>query len=943
MNARGVRWVLVVLAVQATALAGEAWWAEGEAWRAQHGCRGADRPPFGSRGECLGSGWGGQKGHYVVYGFRLAAPLAAARLHIRYARGGPGDSRFEVVVDGRTVEARAAFKSTSGWGHLRDDEWAWRSFPLGALAAGRHELRLASLSDRNNTNLDGFFLASGAFRPPDTRAAIERAPRLAIRAAHRPITELVDRALTLEDFAPMHRDIYYSDEEVALPSPADARRQGLATVDVDGRPCTVVEVNGRTRGVVAYYGADAPAAHIAKAVGDTAAIAALAPRYPKDFVATLLKSRSDVLGRKVLRRKSDPSFEGCAGFLPDVAGYTFLSTEQSRDVLAVDTDGRIGPLHAPYGPKRIPSAWFDPRDHLPPHEPTAAKRGLVGGWLPAIDYGFHDADAKLGWEEIAFVVPSPRSVKRLVLYVYLRQSKPDGSVQRQYFCATAGKATPIAAAEFFARLLAFRNHWQVVLGDAMAVDVPEPRLDDASRASLARAFITYEGDAPCYGVGQYGHPQHDTFPPTTLSMANACIEWGLLDRARRYLDHYLDHVVKPDGTFAYYGPAVSEYGQMLDVVARFARRTGDAAWLRRQWPKAHAIASHLLALRRQSQAKHPKGSLRHGLVFGSPEADTRKQVDYYYSGDAWTWRGWAELGRVAAEMGDAAMKRRGRELLAECHAYRADVEASIARSIVRTTQPPFVPPVAGYQPPFKTMTQDRFASYTNYRYWIEMLSAGFLRPEWHDAIIAYRLEHGGELLGTTRFSGHLDDWPFAGYSYGLLLRDRVRHFLLGLYGDLALHRMHGTFTAYEQVAIADINHRPYRADYCVPAQLVTPLLVRWMLVFEEPDADVLWLCRATPRRWLAKGRRIAVRGATTRWGPVSFAVEPQADGSIRATIELPRANLPAELRLRLRTPGAKPIREVTLNGKPHADVDAEGEFVRIARPRAETLRIVVAY
>ena len=33
------------------------------------------------------------------------------------------------------------------------------------------------------------------------------------------------------------------------------------------------------------------------------------------------------------------------------------------------------------------------------------------------------------------------------------------------------------------------------------------------------------------------------------------------------------------------------------------------------------------------------------------------------------------------------------------------------------------------------MTQDRFASYTNYRYWPEMLSAGFLRPEWADAII----------------------------------------------------------------------------------------------------------------------------------------------------------------------------------------------------------------
>jgi hypothetical protein len=288
------------------------------------------------------------------------------------------------------------------------------------------------------------------------------------------------------------------------------------------------------------------------------------------------------------------------------------------------------------------------------------------------------------------------------------------------------------------------------------------------------------------------------------------------------------------------------------------------------------------------------------------------------------------------------MKRRGRELLTECDAYHKDIEASIAKSVVATTKPVFVPPVAGFGKPFERMTQDRFASYTNYRYWLEMVSAGFLRPEWHDAIIAYRVRHGGELLGTTRFSGHLDDWPFAGYAYGILLRDRVRPYLLGFYGDLAMHRMRGTFSGYEQVAIRGIAHRPYMADYCVPAQLVAPLMARWMLVFEERDADVLWLCRATPRRWLAPGKGIAVRRAPTRWGLVSFAVTPLAD-RVEATVELPRANFPAELRLRLRLPDGRRIDRVTLNGKPHADVDAKGGFIRIVSPKARTLRLDVRF
>jgi len=241
------------------------------------------------------------------------------------------------------------------------------------------------------------------------------------------------------------------------------------------------------------------------------------------------------------------------------------------------------------------------------------------------------------------------------------------------------------------------------------------------------------------------------------------------------------------------------------------------------------------------------------------------------------------------------------------------------------------------------MTQDRFASYTNYRYWIEMLSSGYLPPEWQDAIIDYRVAHGGELLGTTRFQGHLDDWPYAGYAYGLMLRDRVRHYLLGFYGDLAMHRMRGTFTAYEQSSIRGPAKRSYMADYCVPAQLVTPLLAKWMLVFEERDADVLWLCRATPRRWLGPDGSITVRRAATRWGPVDFTITPRGDGPLSAQIELPRADFPAEIRLRLRVPNAQPIRHVVLNGGPHGDIDAEGDYVRIVRPSQRTLRLEVHY
>jgi hypothetical protein len=729
-----------------------------------------------------------------------------------------------------------------------------------------------------------------------------------------------------------------------------------AIVLTGGHRIAVLERHFAHWGLIAFVEKGPATWSVRKAIGELSQLPQSQPAPPREREEAILKSQADLLGSEVLRGGTEPSFDACAALLPDLVAYTFLGDERCADPVGVQPDGTLGSIGDHWGPKPLAQVAFDPRDHLPPHRAANAKRGLLGGYLPAIDYGFYDPESRLGWEEIAFVVEGPHG--KPDLYVYLRVTRPDGSVERKWFRPLADGEKAIPASEFFARLHTFTVQWQARITDlkahydpdlttAMHIEVPEQRVVDACRASLARAFITYEGDAPRYGVGHYRAPQHNTFPPTTLSMVNACVEWGHFARARRYLDWYLDHAVKPDGTFDYYGPAVSEYGQMLDAIARYVRRRpyergdGDAEWLRQRLPKIESIVGRLLALRRESQAKFPKGELRHGLVFGSPEADTAKEVNYYFAGDAWTWRGLTETGRLFADLGDETMKRRGKELLAECDAYRADIEASLSKSIVRTTTPPFVPPVAGFDKPFPSMTADRFASYTNYRYWPEMLSPAFLRPEWHDAIIAYRVAHGGELLGTTRFMDRLDDWPYAGYAYGLLLRDRVRHFLLGFYGDLAAHRMRGTFTAYEQAAIRSRPTRRYVADYCVPAQLVIPLMAKWMLVFEEPDADVLWLCRATPRRWLAPGQRIVVERAATRWGMVSFAVSTKDDGSVAAQIRLRRADFPAELRLRLRRPDARPIRAVTVNGQPHADFDPQGELIRIARPQARVLDILV--
>ncbi len=65
------------------------------------------------------------------------------------------------------------------------------------------------------------------------------------------------------------------------------------------------------------------------------------------------------------------------------------------------------------------------------------------------------------------------------------------------------------------------------------------------------------------------------------------------------------------------------------------------------------------------------------------------------------------------------------------------------------------------------LTADRLASYTNYRYWPELLSSGLLPAEMANRVVDARLSAGGQFCGMTRFADHLDDWPLADYLSGL--------------------------------------------------------------------------------------------------------------------------------------------------------------------------------
>ena len=151
-----------------------------------------------------------------------------------------------------------------------------------------------------------------------------------------------------------------------------------------------------------------------------------------------------------------------------------------------------------------------------------------------------------------------------------------------------------------------------------------------------------------------------------------------------------------------------------------------------------------------------------------------------------------------------------------------------------------------------------------------------------------------------------------GYAQMLLRLDRVEEYLL----FLESHRYHdhtrGSWTAGEVAGITGDT-----ALFCIPAQQTIPLLVRWMLVFEDSDRDRLYLGKGLPRNWMASGKEIRIEQAPTRWGRVNYRARTEVSANTAtARVEFERSGLPQELCVKFRLPAAIAIKSAVVNGKP---------------------------
>lgn len=510
--------------------------------------------------------------------------------------------------------------------------------------------------------------------------------------------------------------------------------------------------------------------------------------------------------------------------LKPVRSYTFLGTENSGHEVwgtakryskpTVRVDGAI-------------DGWFNPGDQVPwvkdAMKAGAYEFGLVDGYLPAVHYVYRKALGDTVCEMTAFAADAgePGSI-----FVHVALVEKEGGQVRSARYLKLGGSSPSSQAKFDGALSALRARWESFFARGKQIPIPDPDVMLACKASIVRSLITFTGKRPHYGVRSYGPGKvygpdlGDGFPPTVISLVDCLLDWGQAELARDYLTAFFDALVRDDGRVRYYqtenvdGCSVAEYGQFLWLARRCMDAGGSRDWLNHIRPKLERIRESAWA----AAEKHPSG-----MIPGCGEADLRTQVGIYFHNQGWMLRG----------LRDAAPLLGHNDEVQRCDAFKKTIQSAIERATVRSVTPMFIPPMLEKTPfntmtPFKTMTENNFVSYTNYRYWPELLSSGILTREQMEAVIEYRKSRNGEIAGMGRIWQHADNWPIAEYAMGLRAMGRNDELRRVLFSHLAGHMTPETWTAYEQVAVTGSPFRLQKADYCVPAQLVAPRLAAWL-------------------------------------------------------------------------------------------------------------------
>jgi hypothetical protein len=515
---------------------------------------------------------------------------------------------------------------------------------------------------------------------------------------------------------------------------------------------------------------------------------------------------------------------------------------------------------------------------------------------------------------------------------------------------------PYRGASFAAALERFWASWDRILSPAAGLDVPEARINRLYKAILAQLYINADGDVMPYGSQPSAYEGKLYGIEESYAMLGLA-QCGYGSDAQRYLDgtFFTPDFLKKVEVYRTYAHRHQQYrnGLQPHYAVSLYRLTRDAAWIRKHLPLLKECAEWTMQQRRRTmELENGQKPLHWGLLpKWSYGGDISEVQCYALYANYCCWRGLVDTAWLLQELGERDLARRYAD---EARDYRAAIDRAVEASYQSRHQPPFLPLRL-----YATRPDEQQDYYQLFAGCLLDLAPFDLESRHLRWITDFLEEDNRVFCLLPRFrrdagAGGLDALYGKGYLLTKLRQDAVKEFLLGFYAFLAFNLDHETFASREtNLFYASDLH--LRSSYPVPdvsdplpcSSAVALHLLRHLLIREEPagsgEDGHLLLLSAVPRAWLRDGQKIRLTKWPTHYGPISLEVRSAtASGRIEVDLDGPQRNDCRAVKLRLRHPESRPIRSITVEGKPWTDFDAAGEWITLPGRKTPS-RLVVQY
>ena len=656
----------------------------------------------------------------------------------------------------------------------------------------------------------------------------------------------------------------------------------------------------------------------------------------------------DKLAAYILNSDEDPCYENVAALGAEYIGYTLVANEQAGPLrsLFLEADGASRQLSSEpagqglWAPDLVGTV-FDPSRFFPGEDPSVyryshgySKRTLLGGYLPVANIGVWNPESRAGYEVIVLLPPGidARPIARV------RIVTPQNTIHERYWNTTGDG--------FFSQLAGIANYWQHFFEDHMQVDIPDPWLLDAARAGITLSRCSYRGLEPTYQIGEGAYTKipersHALFPVAHYEFVWAHQLWNLTAQVEPYFQHYLDRYILPDGNFLYNTQdqveAPLNAGVFLWNSARAYDCTRDIEALKKRLPVLERMIQFVLDRYEYSKSNFPASDRRHGLIWGSPEADLGEPDNdfpnshpYYFQNATWTWRGLVEHARC---LDGAGREHNLPDLQQQAKRY-ADVASEMRTLIERSLQATIQAEnpamresgITPFTPDDIHRSPKDLSSYENHRFMMDWFTA-----DWGDSALDLgHLKHreiaGEQVMGlhTDGYVSRTSNFMAHGTLAVRIRQDDYRPFLLTLYSLCCYAADSGNRYSPEDAYLPGSfpgDGSPYGWSAVVNSVLQPSLGLRWLLCYEESDHDICHLQKAAPKHWFAAGRQIRVEKCPTRFGALSWSTKAVSEGEWQVTLT-PAAGFAADLYIHIHSPDGSALaptivhREKLQNGAP---------------------------